>query len=145
MLPKIRSYALNLLARREHSKLELQNKLFAKGFDSSDIAKVLQELEGSGSQSDPRFIEAYVTMRSRRGFGPERIKAELRERGIDQELSDKFVKKSDPVWFELAKEVHNKKFGAKIPEDLVGQAKQKRYLYYKGFNADQIKNCFKND
>jgi regulatory protein len=145
MPPKIRSCALDLLARREHSQSELKNKLLAKGFDSSDIEKVLQDLAARGLQSDSRFVEAYIAMRSRRGFGPERIKAELKEKGGALELIDQFLDKSDSIWFELVKDVHNKKFGVKIPENLADQAKQKRYLYYKGFTADQIKNCFKND
>ena len=142
MLPNVRLCALDILARREHSKFELQNKLSAKGFAIGDIARVIQDLVGQGLQSDARFVESYVNMRRKRGFGPIRIKAELRERGIDSELSERFLDEYSPIWFELAVAVHCKKFGKKIPDDLRERAKQMRYLYYKGFAADQIKRAF---
>ena len=139
MLPNVRRSALDILARREHSKFELQNKLSAKGFATCDIARVIQDLVGQGLQSDARFVESYVNMRRKRGFGPIRIKAELRERGIDSELSEQFLDEHSPIWYEMVAIMRCKKFGEKIPDDLRERAKQMRYLYYKGFTADQIK------
>lgn len=142
---KLRQTALDSLARREHSKFELKNKLLAKGFIDSDIEEILQELAAKGLQSDARFVEAYVAMRSRRGFGPQRIRGELRERGINQELSDQFLDERDSSWFELIIAVREKKYGAEVPKDLGDKSKQMKYLYYKGFNSDHIKNIFKSN
>ena len=143
MVSKIRSDALDLLARREHSKFELQHKLGVKGFVFADIAGVIQELINQNLQSDLRFVESYIKMRCQRGFGPLRIKSELQQRGIDRELSKKFLDESNPNWFKLAIDQRCKKFGKKIPDDLSAQAKQMRYLYYKGFATDQIRTMFK--
>jgi regulatory protein len=143
MLSRIRSSALGLLARREHSKFELQQNLSKKGFVSQEVAKIIHELASQGLQSEDRFIEGYVTMRSRRGFGPVRIKAELQERGIDKEQIEQFITENDPVWFELVKSVRHKKFGKNIPRDLCEMMRQKKYLYYKGFTGDHIKRIFK--
>lgn len=136
-----RNCALNFLARREHTKFELQRKLIAKGFEVSEITKVIQELEQQGLQSDKRFVESYITMRSKRGFGPVRINAELCERGVAQELIEQFLHSSasDQITIET---VRSKKFGKEIPKDLHEQTKQMRYLYYKGFNADLIRKVF---
>jgi regulatory protein len=135
----IRSSALNLLASREHTKLELQRKLIAKGFAANEIATVVQELEKQGLQSDKRFVESYVAMRLRRGFGSIRIKAELCERGVDPELIEQFLSGYKSIWVELAQSVRSKKFGCEIPTSMSEQAKQMRYLYYKGFDADLVR------
>ena len=135
----IRNCALNFLARREHTKLELQRKLIAKGFEVSEITNVIKELEKQGLQSDKRFTESYISMRAKHGFGPIRIKAELGERGIDQELIDQFLFSSDQATIE---KVRSKKFGKEIPTDLHDKTKQMRYLYYKGFDADLIRKVF---
>jgi len=143
MSDTVRSSALNLLACREHTKIELQRKLIAKGFAIDEITRVVQELERQGLQSDKRFVESYITMRSKRGFGPIRIRAELCERGADQELVDQFLCDCKPTWAELAEIVRSKKFGKEIPKDLHEQTKQMRYLYYKGFDADLIRKLYK--
>ncbi len=142
MLSKIHSCACSLLARREHSKLELQKKLGSKGFSACDIAKVIDELAGQNLQNDSRFVESYVNMRRRKGFGPQRIQVELKERGIDKKQVATFLQVNDPAWLESAKVLRYKKFGKKIPCGLRERAEQKRYLYYKGFTSDQIKEIF---
>ena len=140
MLMTAHNCALNLLAIREHTKFELHRKLMAKGFAADEIAKVVQELEKQGLQSDKRFTESYVTMRSKRGFGPIRIKAELCERGVDQELIEQILLSGyKATWTQLARAVRLKKFGKEIPRDLHEQAKQMRYLYYKGFDSDLVR------
>lgn len=129
---------------REHTKVELHRKLMAKGFAADEIAKVVQELEKQGLQSDKRFTESYVAMRSKRGFGPIRIKAELCERGVDQELIEQILLSGyKATWAELARAARLKKFGKEIPHDLHEQAKQMRYLYYKGFDVDLVRKTLK--
>ena len=144
MLSTAHNCALNLLAMREHTKFELQRKLMAKGFAADEIAKVVQELEKQGLQSDKRFTESYITMRCKRGFGSIRIKAELCERGVDQELIEQILLSGyKATWAELAEAVRLKKFGKEIPRDLREQSKQMRYLYYKGFDADLVRKTLK--
>lgn len=142
MLRKIRQVALNLLARREHTEFELKHKLSAKGFAIVDVGLVVAELTKQGLQSDQRFVESYINMRSGRGFGPLRISAELQARGIDRELSAKYLTQNEIDWIALAKLVRCKKFGDKIPSNLQERAQQVRYLYYKGFSHDHIKGVF---
>ena len=78
--------AMNLLAYREHSRAELVAKLIGRSFDVSEIDAALDILENEHLLSDERFAQAYVRMRSRKGFGPIRIRQELQERGISREL-----------------------------------------------------------
>lgn len=135
----IRNCALSLLARREHTKFELQCKLIAKGFAEGEVTTILRDLELQNLQSDKRFVESYVAMRAARGFGPIRIKMELCERGVSEELIEQFLTDYKSTWCELAKATRLKKFGNKIPTDLHEKTKQMRYLYYKGFDTELIR------
>ena len=59
--------ALGLLARREHSRLELSKKLGARGFPRDVVARVIDRLEQSGALSESRFEESYIRARAARG------------------------------------------------------------------------------
>ena len=76
--------ALDLLARREHARVELEQKLQKKGFPESRIHQALQQLTEKGFQSDERYIEDFVRSRVYKGNGPLRILQELRLRATDQ-------------------------------------------------------------
>ena len=78
----IRAKAIELLARREHSWLELRQKLVQRGFSSSSIELVLDQLMEDRLLHEGRYAELYVCSRVDRGYGPLRIAGELRERGI---------------------------------------------------------------
>ena len=88
--------AQNMLAQREHSQSELRQKLAAKNFDPKEIEATLEELKRRNLQSDQRFTEAYIRMRANRGFGPLRIKFELRERDIEDDTIDIMVDEDSP-------------------------------------------------
>ena len=128
--------ALKMLMRREHSQLELSNKLQLKGFNDVDIKHSIDLLIEQKYQSNERFSEAFIIMRYNQGKGPVIISSELKKRGIesfDLSIID---------WFELAKDVRKKKFGQNLPLDYKTQAKQKRFLQSRGFGFDQINKAF---
>jgi regulatory protein len=128
--------ALKMLMRREHSQLELSNKLQLKGFDDADIKHSIDLLIEQKYQSDERFSEAFILMRYNQGKGPVKISFELKKRGIESFDLSNFD------WFDLAKEVREKKFGQNFPLDFKTQAKQKRFLNSRGFNFDEIHKAF---
>jgi regulatory protein len=132
---------LDLLSRREHSKFELEHKLKRKGFTTINITKTLQKIVDRKLQSDFRFAENYISIRQSRGFGPLRIKNELVSRGIDQNIISNLLAVNDETWFDLAKTIYKKKFNKNKLQNLSTRDKQTRFLYYKGFTSDQIKNC----
>ena len=61
--------ALRLLAIREHSRLELKNKLRKRDYTEEEIQSVLCELQEKNLQSNERFAEAYIHSRQQKGFG----------------------------------------------------------------------------
>ena len=133
---KCYSSALKMLMRREHSKLELSQKLQAKGFDIVDINSSISKLVQQNYQSDDRFSEGFILMRFNQGKGPVKIASELKMRGIDTFDLSIFD------WFKLAKEIRQRKFGDASSLDYTEMAKQKRFLQSRGFNLDQINQAF---
>ena len=138
MLAKTYQSAMNMLARREHSVFELTRKLQQKDFPFELIQEVIERLVADNLLSDERYAEAYVRMRSARGFGLQRIRMEMNERGIASELISEAIEQSDVDWHALALEVRYKKFGEQPAEELALRAKQMKFLQYRGFSHAQI-------
>ena len=130
--------ALDLLARREHSRFELDRKLRARGFPPAEIAATLDALEGTGALAAARFTDSFVRTRVAKGQGPIRIRAELNERGIDGPEAAKAVRGEDVDWVEAARAARRKRFGAAPPRDFKERARQARFLQYRGFESSQI-------
>src|SRR5262249_7724715 len=109
--------ALDLLARREHSRRELERKLGARGFADETIGARLDALEESGELAAARFTESFIRARVAKGHGPARIRAELAERGIDREQVAELLGAAGIDWVAVASSVRDKRFGARRPTD----------------------------
>ena len=111
---------MDLLARREHSRLELERKLEARGLESGAVAQALDELECDGLLDDGRFAESFVAARARKGQGPVRIRAELRERGVDEADTARGLAEAGADWNEIAARARSKRFGRSCTGGLRG-------------------------
>lgn len=127
-----------LLARREHSRAQLLDKLRRRGFDLARAQPVLDALQADGLLSDARYAEAYVSARSARGFGRLRIVAELEQRGVDAAARARACPRDDPYWAALATVARSKRFGTAPPQDFRERARQARFLAQRGFSGAQI-------
>lgn len=128
-----------MLARREHSRQELQHKLIVRGFTSDAVTRVVEQLSTAGLQSDARYTEAYVNERTNSGYGPLYIARALRSRGIDAPLIARFLDPNDPDWTRRAAALLNKRFGLVAEADRQTQAKAARFLQQRGFSGEQIR------
>lgn len=141
---EIRRAALDFLARREHSLLELRRKLQKRFPDASDLIEdALAKLVTEKLQSDARFTESFTHHRINQGFGPIRIRHELHERGIAETLIEQYLDRDDNVWQEHITALWQKRFRAIKPKDYTEQAKQSRFLQYRGFTVSQINALFR--
>jgi regulatory protein len=138
-LKQIRHAAVGLLARREHGRQELYHKLCSKGYPHALCDEALRQLVSEGLLSDQRYAASYVRARAERGYGPDRIRLELKEKGVPAALIAAELKQAEMDWFELALQVRLKRFGAAQPTDFAERAKQMRFLQYRGFNQEQIR------
>lgn len=129
--------AIEILTRREHSKLELLQKLKAKNFNDSTITKVIEIIIKKKYQSDERFANEFINMRFNQGKGPLIINLELKKRGIEN------IELSNYDWFSLAKKIRERKYSAEIPKDYKEMIKQKRFLQSRGFCFEDINKIFK--
>ena len=132
----VRNAAVALLARREHSRLELQQKLQHR-FAQSDVTTVLDELAAAGLQSDNRFCE--VCVRSKAAKGPHLIRQWLYARGVSTDLIDAALNQSSCNWLELAQHSYNKKFGHKPVADNRDKTARMRFLLGRGFDAALVR------
>ena len=133
---KCYSAGLKMLMRREHSRLELFQKLQTKGFDVDVVNNSISKLAEQNYQSDDRFSEEFIQMRFNQGKGPVKIASELKMRGVNTFDLSVFD------WFQLAKEIRQRKFGDLSSLDFKETAKQKRFLQSRGFTLDQINQAF---
>lgn len=127
--------ALHYLMRREHSQLQLQQKLVVKFPEQASlIDEVIGVLASENYQSDARFADAYLHARVLRGNGPKKIKYELMQRGIKADGIEAAFARADIDWLALRETTRQKKFGgAPLPKEFLEKAKQLSYLQQKGF------------
>jgi len=129
-----------LLAAREHTRAELRRKLGGRREATPEaVEAVLDALAARGLQSDARYAEQYLAMRVARGYGPVRIRAELRERGVESALIDDWLDERDPAWRERLRAVACKRFGAAAPADYKERARRARFLEQRGFGTELIR------
>jgi len=135
--------AITLLARREHSRHELVNKLQQKQMtEGVDLDALMDQLEQSNYLSDQRFAEMFARSRIQRGQGPQKIQYELNQRGIDATLIAETMQSASVDWFILAQQQRQKRFGLPLPDNYKEQARQSRFLAGRGFFSHTIQMIF---
>ena len=133
---------MDLLARREHSRLELYQKLKQKKFEPNIINTELDKLSDEGLQSDERFAEAFLRSRIDKGKGPNIILSELLQKGVDELLVSNVLESiSEGQWCEVAYETMNKKLGNESELDYDKQLKLMKFLNNRGFTRSQIERA----
>jgi len=139
---KIKTYIYRLLAGREYSCAKIEQKLLDKGFEPADIAPILEEMRQNGTISDRRYTEIYIRSRQNKGYGPLRIRQELQAQGLSKEMIEDQLNIADNLWFAEANRVWQKRFRGKAPSDIKERGKHFRFLQYRGFTPEQIKQLF---
>jgi len=135
---EIKSRAVKLLTTREHSRQELARKLCARGYPVDDVDAVLDALEHDELLSEERLVETYVNERLDKGFGPLRIQAELRDKGLSDTQIGPHVAIDDEDCLARIASIHAKRFGDSGPRDHRDLAKRARFLEYRGFPSHLI-------
>lgn len=140
-----RDHAIRLLARREYARGELAMRLRQRGFSPDCAESVLDGLEERGYLSDERFAEIFVRTRIERGSGPLKIRAELGQRGVADEIIDRALAEADCDFGALAHRVRCRRFGETPPADFEDKARQARFLAQRGFRADDVRRSLDAD
>ena len=136
----IRIKIMDFLSRREHSAKEIYQKMSSRVESKDMLSEEINKLISDGLINDERFAESYFQSRKNRGFGPLRIKNELNQKGVKEDIF--YSIQSDTDWSACASFVLEKKINGKKPDDMKAILKLKNFLNYRGFEFQDINKAF---
>lgn len=140
----VRRSAMDLLARREHGRVELARKLRLRGASAELIESALDRLETDGLLDESRYLRCYVGSRARAGYGQLRIREELAQRGLSREAIAKAIADADIDWAAQLREVWRRRFAEQLPVDAKTRAQQGRFLTYRGYPVELVGRLLRN-
>ncbi len=132
---------MRYLARREHSSRELCQKLIGKNFAEDLVVEVVKEFAVLGYQSDERFAAMLALTRRRQGYGPLRIRQELRQHDIDRWV---LPEGEESEWRDEISRVHQRQYAGKAPATSKDRLAQERFLRRRGFSGEEIVRFFRH-
>ena len=131
------------LSIREHSQLELRNKLSDKGYSNDEIFDAINEFASKDIQSDLRFTEEFIRSRLKKNKGPRLITSELINRGISESIiSKKLLEIPESEWHKLATAALAKKLNT-FTSTVHNEEKIYSFLISRGFEYKMIKYVLK--
>lgn len=129
---------MDLLARREHGRVELTRKLRQRGAPSELIEPALDRLTEEGLLSESRYLESFINYRARSGYGPLRIREELGQRGLQRADIEQALRDAHFDWAAQLADTWQRKFDGRLPEDAKQRAQQTRFLVYRGYSMELV-------
>ena len=137
----VESAAYTYLARRDHSRAELQKKLIGKDFPPALIDEVLDTLEEAGYVDDGNFARHQGSILARKCWGPLQIRAKLRARGLASDLIDEALAEiaSEEDFSSHALHRLTSRFGDTSTLDQKTRQKAYRHLVHRGYSPQLIR------
>jgi regulatory protein len=146
--------AIRILAMRDHSEKELRRKLVAPVMTKNglepmdappeDVDKVVAWCQESNYLDDSRFTRQFIASRSRKGYGPARIRQELNQKGICRSDIDQAMFDCEIDWEDLARQQAYRKFGEPLPTAFAEKVKVQRFLLTRGYLMEDIQQIWRN-
>ena len=130
--------AIRLVARREHTRLELTKKLIVRGFERGDVDTLLNDFEEKGWLDERRYIDIFLRAKRCR-YGSLKLIRELEVRGISRDLIEEVRPGIQSGELDAAQGVWQKRFGVQ-PKNSTELAKQIRFMQSRGFEQEVIKS-----
>jgi regulatory protein len=130
----LKARALRLLARREHSRAELERKLAPHAESPEALQSLLLELQQKKQLSDERYAELRAHCLSRK-YGAAKIRQDLRAHGVAADLVSQI---SFEDQLQKAKAILARKYreAASTREE---KARRARFLQSRGFSYEIIR------
>ena len=166
----VRRAAMDLLARREHSRHELLLKLTRRLGDNPELfEQEIGKLADEGLQREGILAEAFIRARTNRGQGPVKIKMELRAKQVGDEIISIAFEECGVDFTALARSVAVRKFGDELGKvadiqtldmealdmegldiktldmgilDIKTKARISRFMQQRGFSYDHISSLY---
>lgn len=138
---ELKTRALRLLAKREHSRDELARKLSPYAESREALETVLDFLVSKKSLSNERFAEVRANWLARK-YGAAKIRQDLTSKGVAVELADRVT--SDLEEMDKARAILARKYSAPATTR-EERAKRARFLQGRGFSGDVIRRLVLRD
>lgn len=135
--PSVKARALRLLALREHTRTELEQKLARHDPDPEELRLALDDLESKGFISEARVVDSVLHTRAAR-LGAQRVRRELQLKGVGAPALAQAMQRLKDTEEARAREVWLKKFGQPATE-AKEQARQIRFLLSRGFAPEVVR------
>ena len=110
------------------------------GFPDDLVVDVVEDCARKGYQSDRRYAEVLAGHRSRQGYGPLRVQAELRQKGVADGDVEPLTAEEKGYALERA---YTRRYGWTFPESLAERATRERFLQRRGFSGAVIRDFFR--
>ena len=137
-----REYLFRILSRRDHSRKELKDKAYKKGYSGHFIDEILDEFEQKEYINDTKFAQKYADDKFEfNDWGPYKIRTQLFKKGISKSVTEQVI--SNTFGDEAIKESmmtlirKRKKRYQREPEDK-RRKKVFDYLMRKGYDSENI-------
>jgi len=135
--PSLKARALRLLARRDHTRAELVQRLAPYAPDAAALDAVLDDCQKQGWLDEQRAVASHLRRRAGQ-WGSARVQAELRARGVSDDTLQAAGDALRATEAERARAVWQRRFGAP-PADARERARQMRFLAARGFASDVVR------
>lgn len=140
---RARERALYLLDYRDHSYIELLEKL-EKNYDEDICFEILDSLAEKGLINDWRYAENFARkLFEGKKYGANRVRQEMRQRGITQEIIEHMLEKYEDGTYERLKEVINKRYFRDLG-DYKSIEKVKAALVRRGYRYNEINEVLRD-
>jgi len=140
----LKARALQWLAQREHSRIELRRKLLRRArLDAQEgdddpapaVDQLLDWLEAKQHLSPSRFVESRLQVRAAR-YGNLRIRQELAQHGLSADAQQAQALAASE--FERARNLWQRRYGSP-GADVAERARQMRFLAGRGFSPEVVR------
>ena len=84
----VKATAADLIGQRAMSRAALEKKLKEKGASEAEARYAAEWLEANGAINDADYAVLLAQHCARQGYGPQRVREKLREKGVPRELWD---------------------------------------------------------
>jgi len=142
---RARDKALGLLALRERSRGEVEERLRAAGFEDAVVLDTLHWLERLGYVDDRRYASAYVAERVASGWGVRRIKSELLRKGVERALVEEALRSTaaeagdEAAGTDAVMALSRRRFAAQFQTDpATARRRLAGFLARRGYDWDSI-------
>jgi len=140
--PKRSAYdkALGLLARREHSRKELKTKLRQGGYEGEETGAAIERLGEQQYQDDDRFAVVLLRSRIAQGYGPMRLRVELKSHGLADARIRELMAAAEVDWNASAAAQLRRRYGKAGVADAAERSCRAQFLLRRGFAAATVRS-----